>query len=303
MTAQKRRRLGFFLSPYPQTETNFERALWANQEGFDDIWFPDGNGTGDALTLAAAVAGATGPKGIDESNAGRTRLCTGITPVFTRPPAILATSCQAIDSAAPGRLVLGLGSSTHTMVEGWYGQTFERPLTRMRETVSLLRTLFAGEKSRFEGRTLRSHGFRLNTPLRGPIPIFLAAMGPRMLELVGEIADGVILNHFTPADRIPYALEHLDRGAKRAGRRVDDIEIAHRICVWVTGDDDAARTFFSTDFTFYGSTEIYRNMMRAMGYATAADEIDAGFRARDRARIMSAVPEEAVRRLYVWGDR
>ena len=293
MATARSRRFGFFLSPYPQVETNFERALWADEHGFDDIWFPDGNGTADAITLAAAVAGRT----------QRARLCTGITPVYTRPPAILATSVQAIDSVAPGRFVLGLGSSTHAMVDGWYGSTFEKPLARMRESVALLRTLLAGEKSRYDGATVRSHGFRLNARIQAPVPIFLAAMGPKMLELVGEIADGVILNHFTPTDRLPFAMECLDRGAKRGGRRVEDLEIAHRICVWVTNEEDAAREFFTTDFTFYGSTAVYQNIIRLMGYPDAADGIAAGFKARDRQQILAATPEQAVRRLYVWGDQ
>jgi probable F420-dependent oxidoreductase len=289
----KQRRLGFFLSPAKQEENTFERALWADEQGYDDIWFPDGYGTADAMTLASAVAART----------TRARLATGVTPVFTRVPAILATSTLAINSVAPGRFVLGLGSSTHAMVDGWYGETFAKPLTRMRETVALVRTMLAGAKTDFDGKTIRSHGFRLNAPIEGDIPIFLGAMGPKMLELVGEVADGVVLNHFTPMERMPFALECLDRGAKRAGRRVDDIEIAARICVRVTEDDAQALHSFATDFTFYSSTEIYRNIVTLLGYGDAAKEIAEGFKQRDRQRIMAAAPEELVRQLYVWGDR
>lgn len=290
---RKRKRLGFFLSPDPQAETGFERALWAEGQGYDDIWFPDGKGTPDALTLAAAVAART-------ENA---RVCTGVTPVFTRPAAVLGTSILAIDSIAPDRFVMGLGSSTHAMIDGWYGLHFDKPLTTVRETVELLRAILSGEKTRYQGNSLQSHGFKLGEPVRGRVPIFLAAMGPKMMELVGEIADGVILNHFTPIDRLEFALEHIDRGAKRAGRRVEDIEIAARVCVWVTDDDRAALSSFTTDFSFYGSTAIYQNMIRLMGYERTAVDIAEGFEQKDRQKIIAAVPEEAVRRLYVWGDQ
>lgn len=294
-----KKRIGLYLNPTPRHDGGFERALWAEREGFNDIWFPDGDGMRDAMTFAATVAGALGAN-------SRARLCTGITPVYTRVPAILATSALAIDRVAPGRFVLGLGSSTHTMVEQWYGTPFEKPLTRMRETVEILRELFAGGKTGYEGTTLRSRGFRLKEPLLGRVPIFLAAMGPKMLELVGEVADGVILNHFTPLDRLPFALECLDRGARRAGRRVEDLEIAQRVAVWVSSSDeglDAAREYFRNDFSFYASTAIYRHIIGLMGYPDAAEEIRQGYEARDRARIMAAVPDEAVKRLYIWGDR
>ena len=140
------RRLGFFVSPDPQAESSYERALWAEEQGYDDIWFPDGKGAPDALTLAAAVAART-------ENA---RLCTGVTPVYTRPAAVLGTSILAIDSVSPGRFVMGLGSSTHAMVDGWYGQAFGKPLATVRETVEVLRTILAGEKTRYEGSTVRS---------------------------------------------------------------------------------------------------------------------------------------------------
>ena len=286
-------RLGLYLSPTPAHGDAFERARWADREGFDDLWFPDGDGMRDAMTFAATLAGCT----------ERVRLCTGITPVYTRVPAVLATSTLAINRVAPGRFALGLGSSTHTMVERWYGVPFAKPLTRVRETVELVRGLLAGEKTRYEGATVASHGFRLKERIEGAVPIFLAAMGPKMLELAGEMADGVILNHFTPLDRVPFALECLDRGAKRSGRRVEDLEVAQRVAVWVTDDDEAAREYFRTDFSFYGSTEVYRHIIELMGYPDAAQEIRKGFEVRDRARIMAAVPDEAVERMYVWGDR
>ena len=223
-----------------------------------------------------------------------------ITPVYTRVPAVIATSSLAVNRVAPGRFALGLGSSTHTMVENWYGVPFEKPLTRVRETTELVRKLFAGEKTRYEGGTVSSRGFRLKEPIAGDIPIFLAGMGPKMLELAGEIADGVILNHFTPLDRVPWALECVDRGAKRSGRRVEDLEIAQRVAVWVT--ETTRRPASSSAPTSRSTVRPPSTATSSPGWAIRARRRRSrkGFEVRDRARIMAAAPDEAVERMYVW---
>jgi alkanesulfonate monooxygenase SsuD/methylene tetrahydromethanopterin reductase-like flavin-dependent oxidoreductase (luciferase family) len=129
----------------------FERGPWAEEVGYDDLWLPDGQGLQDPIALAAALGVVT----------KTVRLCTGVVPIFNRPPAVLATGVVAAEQRSPGRFVLGLGTSTHNMVDRWYGLAFERPLTRMRETVSLLRSILRGDKTEFAGKTLRNRGFRL----------------------------------------------------------------------------------------------------------------------------------------------
>ncbi len=280
------------LWPSPGIDAGFSRALWCEQEGFDDVWFPDGEGMQDALTLAAGVASRT----------ARIRLCTGIVPVYNRPPAVLATSALALSHLAPGRFVLGIGSSTHAMIENWYGRSFEKPLANVRETTQLLRRLFAGEKTDFQGEVLRSRGFRLKERPGGEIPIHIAAMGPKMLRLAGEVGDGVVLNDMTPDDRIPAALEQIDEGAKRSGRRVEDLEISIRRATLVTDDENDAREMFRSQFTFYASTPVYQRQMIELGYASAIDEIRLGYANRDRGRSLRAVDDAMVERFYVFGD-
>ncbi len=122
------------------------------------------------LTLGAALAMTT----------DKVRLCTGIVPVFTRPPAVLATSVVAVEQRAPARFVLGLGASTDNMVERWYGLEYAKPLTRVRETVVLIRAILAGKKTDFSGLTLRSRGFQLKECPQTPVPIYLGAIGPKI---------------------------------------------------------------------------------------------------------------------------
>ena len=280
------------LWPVPGLGAGFERGRWAETQGYDDLWLADAEGLEDPLTLAAGLGVAC----------SRVRLCTGIVPVFNRPPALLATAVVAAEARAPGRLVLGLGASTPNMIERWYGLNYDKPLTRVRETVALLRQILAGEKTDFSGQTLRSHGFRLQSLPSAPVPLVLGAIGGKMLELAGEVADGVLLNDFTPPDRMGYALERLDIGAKRAGRRVEDLEIIKRRAFYLTDDTASGLEYFRQHLAFYASAAQYQNVMIELGYGQAVEEARAGYAARDRQRITAAISDEIVHRIFSFGN-
>jgi probable F420-dependent oxidoreductase len=292
---RRTKRIGLMLWAAPGLRAGFERGPWAEEAGYDDAWLPDGQGLQDPIALAAALGVVT-----------RTlRLCTGVVPVFNRPPPVLATGVVAAEQRAPGRFVLGLGTSTGNMVDRWYGLAFERPRTRMRETVTLLRSILRGEKTDFTGSTVRSQSFRLCGLPTAPVPIHVAAMGAPMLELAGEIADGVVLNDLTPADRLPWALERIDAGAKRSGRRVEDLEIVQRRALRVAESAEESRAaleFFREHLAFYGSAPAYQQALVSLGYRDAVDEIRAGYSARDRGRTMRAVDDEMVARVFVFGS-
>ncbi|MBX9609166.1 MAG: LLM class flavin-dependent oxidoreductase [Gammaproteobacteria bacterium] len=288
----RERRLGLMLWPQPGLDAGFERGLWAEAQGYDDLWLADAEGLEDPLTLAAALGVAC----------KKVRLCTGIVPVFNRPPPLLATAVVAAEARAPGRLVLGLGASTPNMIERWYGLHYDRPLTRVRETVELLRQVLAGGKTAYDGATLRSHGFQLKSRPSAPVPIVLGAIGGKMLELAGEVADGVLLNDFTPPDRLGYALERLDVGAKRAGRRVEDLEIIKRRALYFTDDDQAGLEYCRQHLAFYASAQQYQNVLLELGYRDAVEEARAGYATRDRLRITRAIGDDMVRRIFSFGD-
>lgn len=280
------------LWPVPGLEAGFERGQWAQSHGYDDLWLADADGLEDPLTMAAGLGVAC----------SRVRLCTGIVPVFNRPPALLATAVVAAEARAPGRLVLGLGASTPNMIERWYGLDYDKPLTRVRETVTLLRQILDGQKTDFSGQTLRSHGFKLQSLPSAPVPVVLGAIGGKMLELAGEVADGVLLNDFTPADRMGYALERLDVGAKRAGRRVDDLEIIKRRAFYLTDDTNTGLEYFRQHLAFYASAAQYQNVMIELGYGAAVEQARAGYASRDRQRITAAISDEIVHRIFSFGN-
>ncbi|MEM7252254.1 MAG: LLM class flavin-dependent oxidoreductase [Pseudomonadota bacterium] len=267
------------------------RAVWAEAQGYESVWMTDGGGRMDAFTAAAAIGAQT----------ERIRIGLSIVPVFTRPPAVFGTSCATLSHVAPDRLAIGLGSSSQTMIESWYGIPFEKPLTRVRETVTALRQILTGERTTFEGDTITVKNFRLAIPTRGNVPLFLAALRPKMLEAAGELADGVILN-LAPPQLLPRMLEHIDTGAKRSGRRVDDLEIASLLNVVVTRDESAALGALNRFALGYYSTGVYNKFLAWMGYEKEAQQIQQGFAERDRAKTEGALPEEVIRTLGIIGD-
>ena len=277
--------------PIPSgVEGTLDQVRWAEEEGFDDVWFSDSGGI-DALTLAAAVGAIT----------RRVRIGTAVIPVYTRTPAVFAASAHALHHACGGRFILGLGSSSQTMMEQWHGVAFEKPLTRVRETATLVRALLAGERSGFEGSTLRSHGYRQPPLPAGAVPIHLAALRGRMLELAGEVGDGVVVNLF-PARALPKIMEHIARGARRASRSLEDREIVCRHQVLVTDDKPAARDLFRRRFAPYYATSVYNRFLAWAGFEEAAATIAAGWAARDRARTTGALDDPMVDEIAILGS-
>lgn len=276
------------LSPTPADTLALARQ--AESAGYDDLWLADAGGL-DALTLAAMLAQGT----------SRARIGIAVVPAYTRTPAVLASTAATIAQLAPGRFVLGLGTSSHAIIEGWHGLKLEKPLTRMRETVLLLRQMLAGEKTKFSGEVLRSHGYR-QQPVEGGVPIYLAALRPGMLELAAELGDGVILNLF-PRRALGRIREHIVRGAERAGKDPADVEVVCRHQIAVTDQPAAARDLFRKVFASYYSTPVYNQFLAWCGYEDAAREIREGWASGDRARTAAAIDDALIDEIAIIGTR
>src|ERR1051325_4657178 len=284
-------RLGASLPLPPDLAMCRKVAEHAEILGYESLWIADTGAGPDAFVIAAVGAGVT----------RRARIGTAVVPIYTRAPAVLAASAGSWAQLAPARFILGIGVSSETIVDGWGGIRYRRPLTRMRETVAVLREMLAGERGPFDGKTIRTRNFRLVSQPPAPLPIYVAALMPPMLELAGEIADGVILN-FMPVDAVPRMLAHVRAGAERAGRDATKLEVVARFQTVGTSDVPAARTAIRHMMGPYFATAVYNRFVAWCGFPEEARAIDAAWKAKDRAANVGAVTDDMIDRLAIIGS-
>jgi probable F420-dependent oxidoreductase len=255
--------------------------------GYTDVWSSEANGA-DAftpLTLASVWAPSL-------------RLGTAIVPVFTRGPACLAQSTGALASAAPGRLALGVGTSSNVIVEGWNGIPFEQPYQRTRDVVRFLRQALAGEKVTGEFDTFSVRGFKLGVVPPEPVPILVAALREGMLRLAGREGDGAIINWLSADDVATVApVVHKAGGGEPR-------EIVARIFVAPTAPDadpDAVRGMARFAIAAYLNVPVYAAFHEWLGRGEVLAEMWRLWRAGDRKAALAAIPDSVVDELIVWG--
>ena len=283
------KRVAVTLPGGPRVRDTIERARWAEQRGYTDAWFSDGNAP-DSMTMAAVLGDHT----------ERLRVGVAVTPVYTRTPAVLAATAQAVGEILPGRFITGLGSSSHTMMEGWNGVKLDRPLTRVKETALLVRSMLAGEKSNFDGETLHSHGYR-QMPMENPPPIYIAALRPKMLEMATQVGDGVILNLW-PKGALEKMMRVKADAARACGKDPDAVEVVNRFMVCVTDDVEKARGAFRANFAPYYATPVYNRFLAWAGYEEAAQTIAEGWAQKDRNKTSGALTDDLVHEIGVIGS-
>ena len=264
-------------------------VCWAEDNGFSDGWFAD-PGAPDGLTTAAAIAAHT----------KRLRIGMAIVPVYTRSLTVLAASTDVIAQALPGRFILGLGSSSEAIMQNFNGIKLEKPLTRVKETAIVVRSILQGEKTNFTDlETVYSRGYS-QLPTTPPVPIYLAGLRPRMLEMAAQYGDGVILNLW-PKSALPKMLEHIRIGAERGSKKFEDIEIVNRYAVIVSEDKAQAYDLFRQHFIPYFSNPVYNNFLKWCGYEDEANELMEGWQSRDRERTAAAFHNGLVDQIGVVG--
>lgn len=246
-------------------QTLVEHAAVADRLGYDSLWVPEGSGR-EALTMVSAMAGVT----------LRLRLATGILPIFSRPPALVAMAAATLADLTGGRFVLGLGVGHPAIVEAGYGVRYREPLRAVRECVAIVRAALAGETVTYDGQVFRVQEFRLESRPRHPVPIYLAALGEQMLRTVGEIADGVILNWSTPA-RVRRAVGVVRRAARQAGRDPAAVTVVCFVRAAVTEQPEAAWLVLRRLVATYAAMPAYARMFEAAGFAREVQAMNAAW--------------------------
>ncbi len=232
-------------------------ARQAADHGFASYWMPQIFGL-DALT-ALAVVGREVP-GIE--------LGTAVVPTYPRHPMMLAGQALTTQAISGGRLTLGIGLSHQLVIEGMFGQSFDRPLRHMREYLSILMALVHEGTVAFRGETLSANG-TLNVAGATPFPVLIAALGPRMLELAGTAADGTITWMTGPATLEAHTIPTITKAAEQAGRPAPRVCVGLPVCV--TDDPDGARERAGRAFAMYDSLPSYKAMLDREGAAGPAD--------------------------------
>jgi probable F420-dependent oxidoreductase len=261
--------------------------------GYTDVWSSEANGA-DAFT-PLALASAWAPS---------LRLGTAIVPAFTRGPGCLAQSVGSLAQAAPGRVALGVGTSSDVIVEGWNGIPFQRPYERTRDMVRFLRRALTGEKVTAEYETFSVRGFRLGVVPPEPVPILVAALREGMLRLAGREGDGAIVNWLSADDVATVA--PIVRGAAEGKAGTPDAasapEIAARIFVAASDDADTVRGMGRFAIAAYLNVPVYAAFHEWLGRGDRLGDMWRLWKEGDRKGALAAIPDDVVDELIVWGS-
>ncbi len=241
-------RLGFSLGSLLGIDDIFHCARVLNSHNIDSIWIPETWGMDCSLVLSQISKITTKPK-----------LGSSIINIYSRSPSLIAMSAVTLDTISDGRFILGLGTSSQPIVEEWHGMNFSQPLQRMQECVEVVRLITSGKKVTYSGKIFQLRNFTLLIkPKRKHIPIYLAAVNQKMVELTWRIADGVIF-YLRPLHELKKTIPIMQSKKK--------IDVACQIITCVSNDSEKAITRAKQTIAFYISVgKIYREFLASNGF-------------------------------------
>ncbi len=282
------RKLGLHLSGLAQTPAILQEA---ESLGYSSLWIAEVSGP-DAFVSLAAVALRT----------SRAELAHGVVPIQIRTPGAMAMGYLTINELSGGRVIAGLGVSSPIIVERWHGASYRKPVTAMRECVTIMRQLFTEGRSKFAGEIYKCD-FRLTMPrtAKRPPKIYLGTLNPPMLRLAGEIADGVLMN-YSPPGAIAPMLAEIRRGAERAGRNPADIDIGIYARICITPDEDKAVHAFKRELASYAFVDSYNKMFARYGLADEFEEVRKLWTAGKREVAPDAISDASARKIALFGN-
>src|SRR5574342_259322 len=210
-------RVALYLQDSHDLRDGLDYVRYAEEKGFEAVWQAESRLVRDAIVPMAAYAAVT----------QRIKIGSGVINNWTRNIGLLAATFLTLDDLAPNRIICGIGAWWDPLAKN-VGIERKKPLLAMRETITVLRDLLAMQRVTFHGEFHHVDGIELDVVhgRREPrnVPIYIGATGDAMMQLAGEIADGVVLNYCVPPEYNVEAMKHLEKGAKKAGRKIDDID-------------------------------------------------------------------------------
>lgn len=270
-------------------------TIEAEKMGVDHVWSAEAWGM-DAIVPLAYMAAKT----------SRITLGTGIVQISSRVPSMIAMTAQSMAAVSNNRFVLGLGVSGPQVVEGLHGASFAHPLGRLRECVEIIRLGLSSERLAYEGKHYilprpggEGKAIRLSQPPRPDLPIYLATLGPKSLEMTGEVADGWLGTSFIP-EHADVFLEPLKKGLAKSGRSLSDIDIqiggSFEIGDHVEKMVEARKPAMAFTLGGMGSaqTNFYNDAFRRAGYEEAAIKVQRLWVDGKKEEATRAVPEEMI---------
>ena len=270
-------------------------AKQADSLGYHSFWTGESWGR-DAFTVLTMIGCHT----------QSIRLGTGIVPVFSRTPGLIAQSIASLDIISQGRAILGLGTSGRIVIEDWHGVPYHQPLLQTREYIEIIRQALSGARVNYEGRFFHLQRFAMGiTPVQERVPIYLASIGPRNLTLTGELADGW-LPIWVDLQQLPNLIETVAGAASDAGRDMAQITVAPQVLCYATESPEEAaeaERLMRSHMVYYiaGMGEYYYNLFCRYGYQREADQVQEAWQHRDRGKASAAISDRMLDNITVFG--
>ena len=267
-----------------------ERVQLAEDLGYESAYVTHINGR-ESLTVLTAYAQAT----------SRIRVGTGVVPIYTRTPATMAQTAATIADMSGGRVVLGLGVSHRPVVEGWHGQTIDKPVAEMREYLRTVRSIVSGDPVGETDKWPTGFGLAGIGPFPD-LPIYVAGLSPGMLRLAGEVADGVILWLCNPDYIRDVVMPAVAEGREKAGKTLEGFDIVPAVPAALVDDPAEAYATMQRDLIPYFGLPFYRKMLERSGFEGDIAAFDAAVAKGDSDGMMAAISTGFIDGLCALGD-
>ncbi len=282
--------LGLCVRSIDLDAVSFSRiASTAEELGYKHVWVTEEIAR-SGFTMLTAVA----------LNTSVVKVGTAIVSIYSRTPLTIAMETATLNELSQSRFILGLGAGGLDFTTRGHGVSAEKPVARMREYITIIRKFLSGERFSYDGLFYRVKDMRLWIKPRNNIPIYVAALNRGMLRLAGELADGVILNMFSPK-AIKYVKENIEKGLEKTGRKAGDIKIYSFVLTSASSNKDA-QEYLKRAVAFYCVAPTYRGLLENMGFADVVEEVRELWNRGERDKLTEKVPDELVEEVSITAD-